>query len=118
MTESSKSAGTMALELRQQAARLTALADILDGARNNGASKKRSRVRRASGLDRRGQRAEQVMAWARERGGEFVGAEAAAALGVTSQGIGPFLAAMARRGELTVRDTDTGRVYAPPVSTV
>jgi hypothetical protein len=59
-------------------------------------------------------RVEAITTWARERGGEFTGIEVAEVLGMTHQGIGPILAGMARRGELTVRDdTATGRrVYA------
>lgn len=60
------------------------------------------------------ERAAKLLAYARERGGEFTGREAADALGLTWQGIGPTLAGMARRGELTVRDDPDahGRVYA------
>lgn len=48
-----------------------------------------------------------VQGFAAERE-EFAGSEVAELLGVNSQGVGPLLAGMVRRGELTVR-TDAGR---------
>jgi DNA-binding MarR family transcriptional regulator len=61
-------------------------------------------------VSKKSARVEAVTTWARERGGEFTGAEAAEALGMKQQGVGPVLAGMVRRGEATVRDdTASGR---------
>jgi hypothetical protein len=59
-------------------------------------------------------RVERIIEWARERNDEFTGKEAADVLGMPYQGIGPVLAGMARRGELSVRDDMASglRVYS------
>jgi hypothetical protein len=59
------------------------------------------------------ERAERIIQYARTRPGEeFTGREAADAMGISWQGVGPTLAGMARRGELAVRDDDGGqRLY-------
>jgi cell pole-organizing protein PopZ len=49
-------------------------------------------------------RVEKITEWARERGGEFTGREAAQVLGMSHQGVGPIMAGMVRRGEATARD--------------
>jgi hypothetical protein len=115
VTDTSKSAATLALELRQEAARLTVVADILDAPHTNGASKKpRGRKAAAKRTPKASKvTAEQVLEWARQRGGEFAGGEVAAELGVKPTGIGPVLGAMTRRGELTARETDGPRMYSP-----
>jgi hypothetical protein len=69
-----------------------------------------STSREARKVSKKSARVEAVTTWARERGGEFTGAEAAEALGMKQQGVGPVLAGMVRRGEATVRDdTASGR---------
>jgi hypothetical protein len=61
------------------------------------------------------ERADAIVRFARGKGGEFTGREAADAMGIVWQGVGPTLAGMARRGELTVRDDEGGqRLYALP----
>lgn len=63
------------------------------------------------------ERAERLLAYARENGGEFTGRAAADAMGIPWQGVGPTLAGMARRGELIVRDDEGGqRLYSLPPS--
>jgi hypothetical protein len=60
------------------------------------------------------ERVERILAWARERTNgerEFVGADVADMLGVGTQGVGPVLAGMHRRGELERREDDTGRKF-------
>jgi hypothetical protein len=58
------------------------------------------------------ERASKVLAWAKDRG-EWGGHEAAEFLDMPNQGVGPVLAGMVRREELTVREDDDGkRLYA------
>lgn len=51
-----------------------------------------------------------IAEWARERG-DFTGKDAAEFLGIKTQGVGPVLAGMVRRGEATVREEDGSRIY-------
>jgi hypothetical protein len=53
-----------------------------------------------------------VLTWARERGDEFTGGDAAEFLGQPSQSIGPLLAGMARRDQLRVRAEGNRRFYS------
>lgn len=55
---------------------------------------------------------ERTLTWARERGEEFTGNDAAEFLGVNPQGVGPMLAGMARRGHLAVRKVGSSRLYS------
>lgn len=55
------------------------------------------------------ERAERVMAYAREHGREFTAREASGPLGVSYQGLGPTLAGMVRKGQLEVREDPNSR---------
>jgi hypothetical protein len=57
-------------------------------------------------------RNERLLVWAREHGEEFRGGQAADALGVKVQGIGPVLASMVRAGDLTMSYHGSTRMYA------
>jgi hypothetical protein len=59
------------------------------------------------------ERVRRITAYARDHGGTFTGRDAAEAIGVPYQGIGPVLAGMVRRGEVTVAEPegDGPRVY-------
>jgi len=57
------------------------------------------------------ERIRKITEYARERGGEFTGRQAAEAIGMPFQGVGPVLAGMVRRGEATVDEVDGTRVY-------
>jgi hypothetical protein len=63
----------------------------------------------SSGAKQTRQRADAVLRFAREKGAEFSGREVADTLGLTWQGVGPTLAGMVRRGELTVREDEATR---------
>ena len=58
------------------------------------------------------ERNERLLVWARNHGEEFRGGQAADALGVKVQGIGPVLAAMVRKGELKMNYHGSTRMYA------
>jgi len=57
------------------------------------------------------ERNERLLTWAREHGEEFRGKEAADALGIKAQGIGPMLAAFVRKGDLKVGYHGSTRMY-------
>lgn len=57
-------------------------------------------------------RNERLLTWARGHGNEFRGGEAADALGVKVQGIGPVLASLVRSGDLTMNMHGSTRMYA------
>lgn len=56
-------------------------------------------------------RNERLLSWARGYGKEFRGKQAADVLGVKVQGIGPVLASMVRKGDLTVSYHGNTRMY-------
>lgn len=58
------------------------------------------------------ERVDKTLAWAREREGEFTGSDVAEFLGTEVQGVGPMLAGMARREELSVRTEGKRRFYS------
>lgn len=61
------------------------------------------------------ERVRKILEYARGNGGDFTGRDAAEAVGMRYQGIGPVLAGMVRRGEVTVAESeDDGgpRVYS------
>jgi hypothetical protein len=56
-----------------------------------------------------------VIRYAKANGGSFTAAQAAEAIGTEPRGVGPILAGMVRRGEVTVReDADGRRIYSVP----
>lgn len=52
------------------------------------------------------ERVERIRAFARANGGSFTGRQAADAIGMAFQGVGPVLAGMVRRGEATVAEAE------------
>lgn len=67
--------------------------------------------RKAQRSARQDDRVKKITAWARERGEEFRGQDAAPVVGMEPRGVGPILAGMARRGELNVREDGRGHRF-------
>jgi hypothetical protein len=104
-------------EVEDELERVEKVRSIMAGGSDNRSTPKgrgRSTSVRVRERTRTTHRVERILAWARERGGEFTGREVAEFLDVNVQSVGPILAGMVRRGEATFReDGHAHRFYTP-----